>query len=111
MNCRSGDLARVVPFDAVIEPHVGMVVRCIEPIRQPLTDLPGWVIEPELDGHDCVLDAALRPIRPGEVDDQDVRELFAPSVRSAAEAVKARTAAAWLSAVSEMVPHPSGEQA
>lgn len=78
MNCRQGDIARVVRYDTVIEPHVGMVVRCVEPVMQPITGLPGWVIEPELDGHDCVLDAALRPIRPGDITDADVRELYAP---------------------------------
>jgi hypothetical protein len=83
VNCKQGDLAVFVgtkPMDPLGVPHLGKIVRIVAPAVHPDAPLWGWEISPMLGEHNCTLDAALRPIRPGDVSDEDVRELYAPKL-------------------------------
>lgn len=75
MNCKQGDLAIIVSGWA-FRKYFGHVVQCVA------TDGLFWAIERSLDGHPnywmVIPDSCLRPIRPGDVTDEEVRDLFAP---------------------------------
>lgn len=79
MRCRPGDIASIVGSVFAGGRYNGCLVRCIE------IDHPGaWevevlsprlleVIDPE---QDAVADEYLRPIRPGDVSDEEVSSLY-----------------------------------
>jgi hypothetical protein len=94
MNCKQGDIAIVVRSQAGNE---GKIVRCLQLIpafmwvnRDGSTDiLPSWEIDIPLKGVDgdvepVIADNQLRPIRPGDISDDEVRDLYAPKVPEAA---------------------------
>lgn len=82
MNCKPGELAVVVKSWAGNE---GRIVRCLRVVQTDyLYTGPclGWETEPMLlncDGEPVyALDIQLRPIRPGDISDEEVRDLYAP---------------------------------
>lgn len=94
MNCKPGDLAFMVRSQAGNE---GRIVLCIR--LSPFDGLiaPGgvsnkgdvWEIEPPMRAWDGsmtshALDRNLRPIRPGDISDEEVRDLYAPKQTEAA---------------------------
>lgn len=92
MNCKPGDLAVIVVTGSNTKNNLGRIVKVLE--RAPDgTLVPGiphdprirWVYEPKLknergDGISYVNDCCLRPIRPGDISDEEVRDLYAPKV-------------------------------
>ena len=80
MNCKQGDMARVVPDHPNDEWARGRIVRCVARDLEP--GPPAWIIEPQLRSPSgiawSVQDSILRPIRGGDVSEAEVRELFAP---------------------------------
>lgn len=88
MNCKSGDLAVIV--NSVVPTNVGGLVRVLDTILadagdwrvealSQLTSTDGRTVAPG-DRHGYIEDACLRPIRPGSVTDEEVRELYAPKL-------------------------------
>lgn len=82
MNCKPGDLAVVVRDS--LGHHLGAIVVCIRAV--PATSVLGgmaWETEPSLRDPDGMFftpnDKCLRPIRPGDITDEEVRDLYAPS--------------------------------
>lgn len=79
MNCKPGDLAVIVQDE--YGHHEGKVVLVVR--RSPVI-ADGWVVTPELrdlEGWDChPCDKHLRPIRPGDISDEEVRDLYAPKL-------------------------------
>lgn len=88
MNCKPGDLAVIVRSYAGNE---GKIVRCIRLVdyvcwgRPDGSEVvaPTWKIDRELRGcrgdvSDQIEDSLLSPIRPGDITDEEVRELYAP---------------------------------
>lgn len=73
VNCKQGDLAFVVggAWD-------GFIVRCVRPYNGPwatVDSLPGWWVDRKLQNslgytQEQVADYRLRPIRPGEGEDE-----------------------------------------
>jgi len=83
MNCKQGDLAYVTSMKQG-GMFYGHIVRCIEPTVDRIDGQPGWIVEPRLGHWRGVHDSALRPIRPGDITDEEVRDLYAPKVPEAA---------------------------
>jgi hypothetical protein len=84
MNCKPGDLAVVVSTLGWpgLEKALGCVVQVIRSseMRHPFGTM--WDVE-----HRDIrraADACLRPIRPGDISDEEVRALYAPKVPEAA---------------------------
>lgn len=90
MNCRPGDLAVIVRSTAGNEGRIVGVVRWIGRV-------PGWChsdrweirADRPLIGtygkeHWHAPDAYLRPIRPGDISDEEVRDLYLPKIPEAA---------------------------
>lgn len=72
MNCKQGDIARVI-YDARLPGCCGVIVRCVEPERHPDVPFPAWLVEPPLlNGHDCIFDYLLRPIRDSDGEDETI---------------------------------------
>ena len=69
LNCKRGDLARVIYAPDLPPGSEGHICRCLEPESHPFWGTPGWLIDPPLPGdNDCILDAMLRENRaPGGV--------------------------------------------
>lgn len=71
MNCKQGDLARIVPCVMADEWARGLIVRCVSASTSPDGDA-GWDVEPQLRHpmgrcFTSVADTILRPIcDPGE---------------------------------------------
>ena len=88
MNCKPGDLAVVVHDRWGV--HDGRIVLCVSRNveLESRTGLPHWNVEPELrdpNGRGCIpSDSSLRPIRPGDISDEEVRDLYAPNVKETA---------------------------
>lgn len=96
MNCRPGDLAVIVKCTPSTTHALGHVVRVVRPDgRRDYTTMFGipdaqtWVCEFDrpVVNHEqkvrdrwAVPDFALRPIRPGDISDEEVRELYAPKL-------------------------------
>jgi hypothetical protein len=81
MNCKQGDLAIIVR-GVGMEKYIGMVVQCIEPVVHPRWGWPGWYIgRPLSDGSNCVADAALKPINPGDEPDETLSWTQVPGER------------------------------
>ena len=104
MNCKPGDLAYVVSDPQ--SPNYGLVVTVLRPAGQAeviaalraiginATPEPGpiaaWFVEPPLSAKCFItgksvelpyaLDKHLRPIRPGGITDEEVRELYSPKL-------------------------------
>jgi hypothetical protein len=82
MNCKPGDLAVMVKSEAGNE---GRIVRCLSLTHASYRKFgsgPAWFTEPMLKNEDGkslpTLDVCLRPIRPGDISDEEVRDLYAP---------------------------------
>jgi hypothetical protein len=79
MNCKPGDLAFYVGRADNLR---GFIFRCVE--RAPFGGEAAWVTEPPPPpgpGYvacGLVLDESLRAIRPGDISDEEVRDLYAP---------------------------------
>jgi hypothetical protein len=90
MNCKKGDLAVIVVSRAGNE---GRIVRCVSYVGH----LAGWIGDdrwlvdadrplqsmygrPHFHARDC----DLRPIRPGDISDEEVRDLYAPKQKEPA---------------------------
>lgn len=85
MRCRVGDLAVIAPDLPWDNWARGYIVRCIELGMPDDFGGPAWFVEPEIrdpSGRivDAVSDSILRPIRPGDVTDEEVRDLYAPKL-------------------------------
>jgi hypothetical protein len=88
MNCKQGDLAVVVRGVA----NLGVIVKCERLARRAEldslwyeSDEPIWVVDGLLltrAGRRLPLapDSFLRPIRPGDISDEEVRDLYAPKL-------------------------------
>lgn len=83
MNCKPGDLAIVV--HTTRGEQVGRIVRCVDLVRglrfADIGTLDAWITEPMLMnrfGEAPCPDAWLRPIRPGDISDEEVRDLYLP---------------------------------
>lgn len=74
MNCKPGDLARVVRASE----HYGKIVRVLGLFIDPMKDdkLPAWVVDPTLFGYVAVYDTSLRPIADPKDDEQDCRDIL-----------------------------------
>jgi hypothetical protein len=103
MNCKPGDLAVVVDDN---EPeNVGLLVEVQDRIDSEWEDepFPHWLVvsrgrpmlnrlyddgvplgEFEYSQEGYVADKDLRPIRPGDISDEEVRDLYAPKIPEAA---------------------------
>jgi len=78
MRCRVGDLAMVVRCSPGSEITLGHVCEVVEMEIHPFTKEIGWVVEPPCpNGHDCIVDAFLRPIRDAGDDATDEMVLIA----------------------------------
>lgn len=96
MNCKPGDLAIVVRSKAGNEGRIGRCLRRAskrEIARQALFSFQGepcWKMDREFSACDnfgrggysvsILPDACLRPIRPGDISDEEVRDLYAPKL-------------------------------
>jgi hypothetical protein len=94
VNCKPNDLAVIVHSAAGNE---GKIVRCIrlatemELREAAVTRMygPVWLIDPSVP-HSIggikpyATDVGLRPIRPGDISDEEVRDLYAPKLPEAA---------------------------
>lgn len=67
LNCKVGDLAVLVRSKSCPQ-LIGSVVRCIS--FEDSFDIPGWVVEPQIDTYWCIADRLLRPIRDQSGDDE-----------------------------------------
>lgn len=84
MNCKPGDVAIVVRSKAG---HEGKVVTCIRFVGNA-SGYKGddyWLVDRALpsiygDTTPVLRDSCLRPIRPGDISDEEVRDLYAPKV-------------------------------
>lgn len=82
MNCKPQELAIVVY--TTYGKQVGKIVRCLQPVRFTFSDLGDtdcWITEPMLTNARTVVpcpDSWLRPIRPGDISVEEVKELFSP---------------------------------
>jgi len=85
MNCKPGDLAVLV-----MGSEQGSILKCLERYDGPWAQakfMPGWRVEwqrPRPDLWNMVADFALRPLRPGDISDEEVRDLYLPKVPEAA---------------------------
>jgi hypothetical protein len=96
MNCREGDVARVIsPGRLTACPFCGTRATAVKPdtfVRVTQHDGIAWILEEPVVGaitFDCgqalafrcisLVDEILRPIRGDDVSDDEVRELYAPS--------------------------------
>lgn len=80
MNCKLGDLVVYVGHQPQFLGHIKTVVRFAG--YHPWNGRPGWYVEPPFiggygDPH-IAYDECLRPIRPGGITDEEVRELYSP---------------------------------
>lgn len=84
MNCKPGDLAIVVRSRGGV--NLGRIVKCVRPVKYWFIDSferECWITEPMLTNVEGKMvpcpDACLRPIRPGDLEDEtpNVRELEA----------------------------------
>lgn len=76
MNCKPGDLARVVKIDSS---NYGKIVRCVELF--PNGNAPAWVVDPQLADDDdlifvAVWDTNLRPIADPGDEERDERDIL-----------------------------------
>lgn len=99
MNCKQGDLAVVVKTSRVNPKSLGMIVRCLRRgISGDYSQTPGlgrneptWIVEASrptlvqvigdvttMSVEFAVPDAAMRPIRPGDVEDAAPRAVDKP---------------------------------
>lgn len=90
MNCKPGDLAVIVRSLANNE---GKIVRIVEFAGRVDFQIRGrcvaWVIDPAIHAAqggmvDVMPDDSLRPIRPGDISDEEVRDLYAPKQKEPA---------------------------
>jgi hypothetical protein len=92
MRCKPGDLAIFVRSECGNE---GRIVRCVHLLPPQRAAEEGWVTDcvwvtdspvMDTDGElTCrAMDEYLRPIRPGSISDEEVRDLYAPKVPEAA---------------------------
>lgn len=90
LNCKQGDLARVIYAPDLPPGSEGHICRCLEPEAHPFWGTPGWLIDPPLPGdNDCILDAMLRPIRGQEGDDETLAWVGKPAQVDASEVIPA----------------------
>ena len=85
MHCKPGDLAVYVGKQEVM---LGYVFTCvsINPYRSGLCREPVWDTDRKHEfGHNSIRDSSLRPIRPGDVTDEEVRDLYLPKVPEPAQ--------------------------
>lgn len=84
MNCKPGDLAVVVSTLGfpLCARALGWVVRVVRLSDERLPFGPMWEVEhPEAVS---IADACLRPIGPGDISDEEVRNLYLPKLPEAA---------------------------
>lgn len=99
MNCKPGDLAFVVREDKGCEQNIGLIVKVLD---RELCDGDEWRVVCEYSqmvaywahtnkatpgrvGEEIwIPDSYLRPIRPGDISDEEVRDLYLPKVPEAA---------------------------
>lgn len=85
MNCKPGELAVIV--SGIHKQLIGRIVTCVSTCPEMLhTGFVHWNTEPELfiPGFRlsvAIADVTLRPIRPGGITDEEVRELYAPKAK------------------------------
>lgn len=91
MNCKPGELAIVVRAKSFIDdPVVGRIVRVTTLTTANWAGRPRWLFEgPALslangERVNALCDDALRPIRPGDISNEEVRDLYAPKIPEAA---------------------------
>lgn len=84
MNCKPGDVAVIVRTEPAGEFLLGMLVDVLCAGRNPgwwRIKLPHPICNPltfAVGDEDDAPDYALRPIRPGDISDEEVRDLYAP---------------------------------
>lgn len=81
MNCKPGDLAMVVRCSPGSEITLGHTCEIVEMEIHPITKEIGWLVDPPCaNGHDCIVDAFLRPLRDPGADavDEMVQKLGKP---------------------------------
>jgi hypothetical protein len=81
MNCKPGDWAMYVGPSLKYRGEVYTVLRPFEGMAVMLAGGglagPGWWVDHRGKEWHC-LDSSLRPIRPGDISDEEVRELYSP---------------------------------
>lgn len=79
MNCKPNELAFIVKTHPDWSEYIGRVVTTI---RLGVGEHAGkWLVDLKVAGHAGDVychDAHLRPIRPGDISDEEVRDLFNP---------------------------------
>lgn len=88
MNCKPGDLALIVRSTAGNEGKVVTCLRFVGDVRG-FQSADYWLIDRMLNTRlggevPYVSDSFLRPIRPGDISDEEVRDLYLPKLLESA---------------------------